>query len=94
MNEEMFDSQTHQNPQREELDMLKMDITRELRDMKNSLLSMNQTNADLIREMRDMNLTLADSLKAKSNNGSKRDLLFGGDKRENQEQQLQPSMVE
>jgi hypothetical protein len=44
--------------QREDFDSLKLDMVRELRDMKQSLKDATQINADLIRELKDMNMSL------------------------------------
>jgi hypothetical protein len=44
--------------QREDFDSLKLDMVRELRDMKQSLKDATQTNTDLIRELKDMSMSL------------------------------------
>lgn len=44
------------NITREEFDSLKLEMVRELRDMKQTMKDASQTNSDIIRELKDMNV--------------------------------------
>lgn len=60
-NEDLFESQP--NMLRDEIDSMKMEMVRELRDMKQSMKENSQTYLELIREVKETNRILAQSLK-------------------------------
>ena len=43
---------------REDFENMKLDMVRELRDMKDSLIKASLANTEVIRELKDMNLSI------------------------------------
>ena len=58
MNEDIFDIQAQKDILKEEISQMKLEMLRELRDIKQTMKDGNDTNLEMIREMKEMNRNL------------------------------------
>ena len=58
------DLQQEKDPLKEELEQMKLEMVRELRDLKQHIKDSNQTSIEMLREIKQFNLGLASQLRS------------------------------